>query len=121
MARCRAAPHPMGTRCRIYNHGLFAGRASGSWILFDDQDASYGSHERADLMLQLERITLREIRLPLKEPFRISSGVVSERRICLLELVDADGTTGWSECVAGEKPNYSYETIDTAWLAMREW
>jgi O-succinylbenzoate synthase len=23
--------------------------------------------------------------------------------------------------VAGEKPNYSYETIDTAWLAMRAW
>lgn len=72
-------------------------------------------------MLRIERITLREIRLPLKEPFRISSGVVSERRICLLELVDADGTTGWSECVAGEQPNYSSETIDTAWLGLREW
>ena len=72
-------------------------------------------------MLRLERIRLREIKLPLKEPFRISSGVVSDRRICLLELTDADGTTGWSECVAGENPNYSYETIDTAWHAMREW
>ena len=69
----------------------------------------------------IERVVLREIRLPLKEPFRISSGVVSERRICLLELVDAGGTTGWSECVAGEQPNYSAETIDTAWLALREW
>ena len=71
--------------------------------------------------LRLERITLREIRLPLKEPFRISSGVVSERRICLLELTDAEGVTGWSECVAGELPNYSPETIDTAWHAIREW
>ena len=35
--------------------------------------------------------------------------------------IDADGTTGWSECVAGEQPNYSSETIDTAWLAIREW
>jgi O-succinylbenzoate synthase len=72
-------------------------------------------------MLRLERIVLREIRLPLKEPFRISSGVVSERRIGLLELIATDGTSGWSECVAGEQPNYSYETIDTAWHAMREW
>ena len=72
-------------------------------------------------MLNIERITLREIRLPLIEPFRISSGIVGERRICLLELSDVDGTTGWSECVAGEQPNYSSETIDTAWHALREW
>ena len=72
-------------------------------------------------MLRLDSITLREIRLPLKEPFRISSGVVSERRICLAELTTDDGVTGWSECVAGEQPNYSAETIDTAWHAIREW
>src|SRR2546430_254698 len=72
-------------------------------------------------MLRVERITLREIRLPLKEPFRISSGLVSERRICLLQLTSPEGITGWSESVAGEQPNYSDETIDTAWLAIREW
>ncbi|HMH83006.1 MAG TPA: o-succinylbenzoate synthase [Gemmatimonadales bacterium] len=72
-------------------------------------------------MLCVERITLREIRLPLKEPFRISSGLCTERRICLLELTSTGGVTGWSECVAGEQPNYSDETIDTAWFALREW
>jgi O-succinylbenzoate synthase len=72
-------------------------------------------------VLHLNRITLREIRLRLREPFRISSGVVDERRILLLELHDAGGATEWSECVAGEFPNYSAETIDTAWLAIREW
>jgi O-succinylbenzoate synthase len=71
--------------------------------------------------LQLARIVLRELRLPLKEPFRISSGVVSERRIFLLELHHPDGEVGWSECVAMEQPNYSPETIDTAWYAIREW
>lgn len=71
--------------------------------------------------MRLEKIVLREIRLALKEPFRISSGVMSERRILLLELRDADGLVTWAECVAGEMPNYSYETIDTAWLAIREW
>jgi o-succinylbenzoate synthase len=72
-------------------------------------------------MMRVETVTFREIRLPLREPFRISSGTVSERRILLAELHDGDGTTAWSECVAGEQPNYSYETIDTAWLSLRAW
>jgi len=72
-------------------------------------------------MFRLERVTLREIRLALKEPFRISSGVESERRILLLELEDADGASTWAECVAFPRPNYTPETIDTAWLAIREW
>ncbi len=73
------------------------------------------------MTFRIERIVLLEIRLPLKEPFRISSGVTAERRICLLELTEASGCTGWSECVAGELPNYSSETIDTAWHAIRAW
>ncbi|MGH7553287.1 MAG: o-succinylbenzoate synthase [Longimicrobiales bacterium] len=72
-------------------------------------------------MLRLVRLDLREIRLALREPFRISSGVVAERRILLVEAETADGARAWSECVAGEHPNYSSETIDTAWLALTEW
>jgi O-succinylbenzoate synthase len=71
--------------------------------------------------LTIERIAMREIRLALKEPFRISSGVTRERRICLLELTGTGGATGWGECVAGEEPNYSDETVDTAWLAISIW
>lgn len=72
-------------------------------------------------MTHVASITLREIRLPLKEPFRISSGLTFERRIALLELRDGDGISAWSECVAAETPNYSPETIDTAWIAITEW
>jgi O-succinylbenzoate synthase len=72
-------------------------------------------------MICLDQVILREIRLALKEPFKISSGAVTERRIMLLELHDASGATCWSECVAGEAPNYSSETIDTAWLAIEAW
>jgi O-succinylbenzoate synthase len=71
--------------------------------------------------MHLDQITLREIRLQLKAPFRISSGEVRERRILLLELRDASGATAWSECVAGEAPNYSPETIDTAWVVIANW
>jgi O-succinylbenzoate synthase len=72
-------------------------------------------------MITLSKIRLREIRLPLREPFRISSGVISDRRILLLELTDVSGVTVWSECVAGESPNYTPETIETAWIAISKW
>lgn len=39
----------------------------------------------------------------------------------LLHLHDASGADVWAECVASEEPNYSEETIDTAWFAIREW
>ena len=71
--------------------------------------------------MRLDRLVLREIRLPLREPFRISSGEMSERQILLCELTDADGATVMSECVAGETPNYTPETIDTAWHAITAW
>lgn len=71
--------------------------------------------------LRVDRIVLREIRLPLRERFEISTGWVEERRILLLELHHPEGPVTWAECVAGERPNYSPETIDTAWLAIREW
>jgi len=69
---------------------------------------------------RIETIALREIRLALKEPFRISSGVQSHRRIVLVRLA-GEGVEAWGECVAGEHPNYSPENADTAWLAIREW
>jgi O-succinylbenzoate synthase len=72
-------------------------------------------------VIRLDRIVLREIRLPLREPFRISSGEMRERRILLVELFDADGATAWAECVVDDAPNYSSETIDTAWPTLVRW
>ncbi|MCH6548172.1 MAG: o-succinylbenzoate synthase, partial [Gemmatimonadetes bacterium] len=69
----------------------------------------------------MRTLTLHEIRLPLREPFTISSGSVSTRRILLLELTSMEGATVWAECVADGTPNYSPETIDTCALAIREW
>lgn len=66
-------------------------------------------------MITLDRIILREIQLPLREPFRISSGEMRERRILLLELFDTDGAHVWAESVVDDLPNYSPETLDTAW------
>jgi O-succinylbenzoate synthase len=71
--------------------------------------------------LHIRSIILREIQMPLAEPFQISSGTADLRRMLLLETRDVDGVTAWSECVAGERPYFSPETVDTAWLAIREW
>ena len=71
--------------------------------------------------MRIDQIVMREIRLALKEPFRISSGEIRERRILLLELHDASGARAWGECVAGEAPNYSPETIDTAWPMIQQY
>ncbi len=72
-------------------------------------------------MVRIEGLTLREISMTLKEPFQISSGTTTQRRILLVEIEDADGVRAWGECTAGEIPNYGPETIDTAWLAIRDW
>jgi O-succinylbenzoate synthase len=67
--------------------------------------------------MRIERIVLRVIGLKLREPFRISSGTTTERHILLVHL-DGDGVEGVAECVAGEAPNYSYETLETAWWVL---
>ena len=63
---------------------------------------------------------LRELPLKLRERFEISSGGTEARRVLLLTL-EAEGVEGWSECVAGETPGYSYETTDTAWHVLTRW
>ena len=64
--------------------------------------------------MKIDAIVLREIQLPLLKPFETSFGITRERRVMLVEVA-AEGYTGWGECVAGEHPWYSEETIDTAW------
>ena len=69
--------------------------------------------------MRVRGITLREIHLKLKVPFETSMDRAELRRILLLE-VETDGAVGWGECVAGEKPYYSPETLETAWIVLRE-
>lgn len=66
--------------------------------------------------LQLERVELREIELPLKAAFETSFGRVTGRRILLVRVFASGGMSGYGECVAGDSPFYNHETIDTAWL-----
>jgi o-succinylbenzoate synthase len=67
-------------------------------------------------IMKIEAITLREIHMPLVHFFETSFGRTTERRILLVTL-HTNGPEGWGECVAGEDPFYSEESIDTAWYA----
>jgi len=66
--------------------------------------------------LNIERIELREIELPLKSPFETSFGRTTRRRILIVRVFNRDGASGYGECVASEGPFFNHETIDTAWL-----
>jgi O-succinylbenzoate synthase len=66
-------------------------------------------------MLTIDAVHLREINMPLAFPFETSFGVTTARRILLVEI-ESDGLTAWGECVAGEHPYFSEETVDTAWM-----
>ena len=70
--------------------------------------------------MRIEAITLREIQMPLVHFFETSFGRTTERRILLVTL-HTDGPEGWGECVAGEDPFYSEESIDTAWYAIERY
>jgi len=70
--------------------------------------------------MRLQKLTLREIHLPLVEPFQTSFDTTTLRRILLLEA-DVDGAKGWGESTAGEDPYYSYETVETAWHILRDY
>ena len=68
--------------------------------------------------IQLERIELREIELPLKNAFRTSFGVTTKRRVIVVRVVDQSGATGYGECTAMEQPVYNPETVDTSWATI---
>ncbi len=69
--------------------------------------------------MKIERIELHHISMPLVHPFETSFGVETNRP-AILVAVHGEGITGWGECVTGDRPDYSSETIVTAWHVLSE-
>ncbi|MGD0305013.1 MAG: o-succinylbenzoate synthase, partial [Candidatus Acidiferrales bacterium] len=69
--------------------------------------------------MRLNRVTLREIHMPLIAPFQTSFGISTLRRIVLIEA-EVDGVIGWGEATVGEDPYYCYETVETGWHILRD-
>ncbi len=69
--------------------------------------------------MKIDRIELREIRLPLVTPFETSFGRTYERNIILLKVF-SEGLHGWGECTVGEKPFYNHESTEICWTLIRD-
>ncbi len=69
--------------------------------------------------IKIERLEIREINLPLVHFFETSFGRTEKRRI-LLTKIFCEGAVGYGECTTGETPLFSHETIDTAWIIIKE-
>ena len=70
--------------------------------------------------MKLDRITLRQIRMPLVHFFETSFSRTYSRDIILVE-VTGDGVTGWGEVTAGENPFYNEEWTGSAWLILHDY
>ncbi|ACV57463.1 o-succinylbenzoate synthase [Alicyclobacillus acidocaldarius] len=66
----------------------------------------------------IQTCVLHRLSLPLKFPMRTAHGHIREKQAILVQLVDADGIEGWSECVALAQPTYTEECTDTAWVML---
>src|SRR2546423_11742550 len=68
--------------------------------------------------MKIEAVGLRVLKRRSLKPFRTSFGVQQDRYPLLVRL-EIDGRSSWAECVAGEGPWYSYETVETAWQILK--
>lgn len=68
--------------------------------------------------MKIDAVELRLLKMRLLKPFRTSFGVQQDRYPLLVRL-EIDGRSHWGECVAGEGPWYSYETVETAWQMLK--
>ena len=69
--------------------------------------------------MKIEQVTIYHLDMPLVHPFETSFGLETTRQ-CLILSAEGGGLTGWGECVALDRPSYSYETVGTAWHVLEE-
>jgi O-succinylbenzoate synthase len=69
--------------------------------------------------MRIDAIILRELHMPLVRPFETSFGVTRNRRVLLAEI-HSEGLVGWGECTVGERPHFSGESTDSAWVVITQ-
>src|SRR5260221_5411404 len=70
--------------------------------------------------MKLEKIVLRQIRMPLLHFFETSFGRTTDRHMLLVEVC-GEGASGWGEVTAGENPFYNEEWTLSAWHILRDY
>jgi O-succinylbenzoate synthase len=69
--------------------------------------------------MQIERIDLMMVRLPLVRPFQTSSSR-KDHLDHILVRVEAGDVVGWGECASPSDPYYCPETTETCWHILRD-
>ncbi len=69
--------------------------------------------------MQIERIDLKMVRLPLVRPFQTSSSR-KDHLDHILVRVEAGDVVGWGECASPSDPYYCPETTETCWHILRD-
>lgn len=69
-------------------------------------------------LISVRSVALHRVRIPLTEPFRISSGSVDQKDAILVEVVTQEGSVGWGEASPMSGSFYSDDTPDTAWASL---
>jgi|SRR5215469_1337575 len=68
--------------------------------------------------INVKRVQVLSLQLPLVRQFRTAYGVSVQKRNLLVRLEDADGVVGWGEAPGAELPTYSPDTHDSTWYAL---
>ncbi|MEK7404144.1 MAG: o-succinylbenzoate synthase [Acidobacteriota bacterium] len=69
--------------------------------------------------MRIDSIEITHVRIPLVEPFRISSGAVSEKDAIVVR-VESDGLAGYGECSPMAGSFYSADTPESCWRELVE-
>jgi O-succinylbenzoate synthase len=72
-----------------------------------------------DSEIQIDKIALMLVRLPLVRTFRTSSSSKDEIAHILVRI-EADGCVGWGECASPADPYYCPETTETCWHILKD-
>jgi O-succinylbenzoate synthase len=71
--------------------------------------------------MRIRKVTLRDVKMPLKSPFATSFGVTTEKKFLLVEVEGEDGQVGYGETTTMEGPFYNEETVETARHMLRDY
>lgn len=70
--------------------------------------------------MRITEVTIRKMKMRMKEPFSTSFGTMRDKHFLLLEAHDEIGNTGWGESVAFNAPWYTEETVETSLHMLRD-
>lgn len=68
----------------------------------------------------IKKITMRHMKMTMKNPFVTSFGSMQEKEFFLLEVFDENGNSGWGESAAFQAPWYTEETVQTTLHMIRD-